>query len=392
MILVAACFLCLGCVGCVSSGTIARHALEAPNQQFKSNRQFKQFAFLTTNFPAQRIPVGPPPATLECLVIEPGDYGAKMVSSITPRQPQPRGDQHPYEFNFGFTFTNYPIKPKLQTNAVRGTIFLLHGYSLSKEMLLPWGMVLARAGYRAVLVDLRGHGRSTGDRIYFGGIERTDLVQCLDALRLRRVCEGPVGALGISYGAVLALQWAAVDPRVQSVTAISPYADPGTAVEEFLKAYAPALTWRTDRQAAGLVAHRLAADWPDLTTISAVRRLQQPALFVRGEHDELCSREDLRRLQAAAPPGSAVKEVPLANHLVAGMCLSQLSGPVIKWFAAHLTADSSTGFTGASISRHKTSFLSTGSLRRGYSPEFERDSLVRSEGFQEFCCRSGTCL
>jgi pimeloyl-ACP methyl ester carboxylesterase len=239
-------------------------------------------------------------------------------------------------FNFGFNFTNYPIRPRLETNDIRGTIFLLHGYSLNKELMLPWGMVLAQAGFRVVLVDLRGHGHSTGDRIFFGGVERTDLVQCLDALEQRRVCEGPVGALGISYGAVLALQWAAVDPRVQCVTAISPYADPGTAVEEFLKAYAPALTWKTDRQAARMVARHLAAEWPDLTTATAVRGLKQPVLLVRGERDELCSRDDLSRLQAVAPKGSEVVVVPLANHLVAGMCITQLEGPVTKWFDDHL--------------------------------------------------------
>jgi len=207
---------------------------------------------------------------------------------------------------------------------------------LNKESILPWGLVLAQAGYRVVLVDLRGHGHSTGDRIYFGSVERTDLVQCLDALIQRRVCEGPVGVLGISYGAVLALQWAAVDSRVQSVTAISPYSDPGTAVEQFLKTYVPELTWRTDRKAAGIVSRRLAAECPDLSTETVVRRIKHPILFVRGERDELCSREDLSHLQAAAPQGSEVKEIPIANHLVVGMCISQLGDPVIKWFRGHL--------------------------------------------------------
>ncbi|MGD0744619.1 MAG: alpha/beta hydrolase [Verrucomicrobiota bacterium] len=270
------------------------------------------------------------------MLVEPGDYGAKIVSSITPRHPLHRGETQTNVFNFGFSISNYPLKPKLKTNDVVGTIFLLHGYSLDKELMLPWGMVLAQAGYRVVLVDLRGHGHSTGDRVYFGGVERTDLVQCLDALIQRRVCRGPVGVLGISYGAVLALQWAAVDARVQSVTAISPYSDPGNAVEEFLQAYAPALTWRTDREAAEIVAARLAADWPDLATETAVRGMKQPILFVRGERDELCGKEFLSRLQAAAPPGSELKEVPKANHLVAGMCISQLEGPVTEWFRGHL--------------------------------------------------------
>ncbi len=192
-------------------------------------------------------------------------------------------------------------RPK--TNNIRGTIFLLHGYGLNKATMMPWGFLLAEAGYRVVLVDLRGHGNSTGDRIYFGSVEKTDLVQCLDALEHRNLCEGPVGVLGISYGAALALQWAAVDPRVQSVTAISPYSNPGTAVEQFLRTYVPQLPWWTDRKAAGEVARSLAAECADLTTETVVRRIKNPILFVRGENDELCSKADLNHLEAVAPVG-----------------------------------------------------------------------------------------
>jgi pimeloyl-ACP methyl ester carboxylesterase len=327
---------CLVCAGCVSPAAVARHALEAPNHQSNDDKVFKQLAFVTTNFPVQKVSVGPPPASMELMVIEPGDYGATMTSNITARRPRYKGDTHTNVFAFAFGFTNYPIKPKLETNDIRGTVFLLHGYGLNKDLMLPWGMVLARAGYRTVLVDLRGHGHSTGERIYFGRVERTDLAQCLDALEQRGVCRGPVGVLGISYGAVLALQWAAVDPRVQSVTAISPYSDPGTAMEEYLKVYAPVLSWRTDHDAAGIIARQLANEWPDSTTASAVRGLKQPVLFVRGGHDELCSRDDLSRLRAAAPEGSEMREVPMANHLVTGMCITQLEGPVTNWFGAHL--------------------------------------------------------
>jgi len=335
---ISALLSCLVGAGCVSSATIARHALEAPNRQSNYDKIYKQFAFMTTNFPVARVSVGPPAAALQLMVIEPGDYGAIMISSITPRHVVSKGVARANTnlFTFAFGFTNYPLKPKLETNDLRGTVFLLHGYGLTKEFMLPWGLVLARAGYRAVLVDLRGHGQSTGDRIYFGRVERTDLVQCLDALEQRGVCKGPVGTLGISYGAVLALQWAAVDPRVQSVIAISPYSDPGTAMEEYLKVYAPIFSPRKDHDAAGIITRQLAAEWPDPATATAVHELKQPVLFVRGGHDELCSREDLNRLKAAAPKGSESEEVPLANHLVTGMCITQLEGPVTNWFGAHL--------------------------------------------------------
>ena len=335
-ICLATLLLCLGCAGCLTPGTIARHAFEAPNHQFDNNEMYKSYAFVATNFPVTRVAVGPPAAVLEAMVIEPGDYEAVSVSKMSQRLPLHKGDTTTNLFTFEFHFSDLPIKPKLATNAIRGTVFLLHGYGLTKEFMLPWGMVLAQAGYRAVLVDLRGHGHSTGNRIYFGGIERTDLGQCLDALEQRRVCAGPVGVLGISYGAVMALQWAAADPRVQCVTAISPYWDPGTGMEEYLRTFEPELSTNTDHQAAGLVARQLAAKWPDLTTVSAVRGLKQPVLLVRGGRDELCSGEDLSRLLAAAPNGSRFKEVPLANHLVTGICISQLEGTVTNWFGTHL--------------------------------------------------------
>ncbi|HXR45857.1 MAG TPA: alpha/beta fold hydrolase [Candidatus Limnocylindrales bacterium] len=335
-ILMASLLLFLACGGCTSPRTIARSALEAPNHHIKIPRVFEQLgAVLATNFPSEQINVGPPPAMLDLMVMEPGDYGAKLNSTITVHHPQRHGDTNRFDFNFTFNLSHFSPKSKPETKDIRGTIFLLHGYGLNKETMVPWGLVLAESGYRVVLVDLRGHGHSTGDRIYFGGVERTDLVQCLDTLRQRHVCEGPVGALGISYGAVLALQWAAIDPRVQSVAAISPYPDPDTAVDRYLKTFAPNLTWRTDRKAAALVASHL-AEFPDLATETAIRQIRHPILFVRGENDEVCLKEDLSRFQAAAPPGSEVEEVPLANHLVAGMCITQLREPVTKWFHRQL--------------------------------------------------------
>jgi fermentation-respiration switch protein FrsA (DUF1100 family) len=107
-------------------------------------------------------------------------------------------------------------------------------------------------------------------------------------------------------------------------------------VEWFLKTYVPLLPSKLDRKVAGEVADRLAAEFPDLTTETAVRRMKEPILFVRGERDELCSREDLSGLLAIAPKGSESKEVPIANHLAVGRCINQLEETVTEWFQEHL--------------------------------------------------------
>ncbi|HEY2748062.1 MAG TPA: alpha/beta hydrolase, partial [Polyangia bacterium] len=57
----------------------------------------------------------------------------------------------------------------------RATIFVLHGIRDSKEGLRHWGEHLSEAGYRAILVDSRGHGHSTGDWLTYGVQESRDL-------------------------------------------------------------------------------------------------------------------------------------------------------------------------------------------------------------------------
>lgn len=322
--------------GCTSPDNLARTVLEAPNQHIKIPKFFEQVGLaLATNFSSEQVTVGPPPAILDLIVMAPGDYRVKLNSAFTMVPPSSPRDRPRYDFSFTSDLSHFTPKAIAAPDNVRGTIFLLHGYGLDKEAMMPWGLVLAEAGYQVVLVDLRGNGHSTGDHIYFGGIERTDMVQCLDTLLQRGVCAEPVGALGISYGAVLALQWAAIDPRVRSVTAISPYPTPDAAVQRYLKTFAPDLTAQTDRQAATLVAADLAG-FPDLATETAIRQNKHPILFIRGENDEVCLPEDLNWFEATAPPGSKAMEVPLANHLITGMCITQLRDPVTDWFHQQL--------------------------------------------------------
>ena len=326
--------LCLANNGCESPAAIADEILQAPNKHIKVPAEFHELGMaVSTNFPVIRLVVGPPSATLELMVMEPGNYNVPMKSTFTLRPPQ--SPREPPRYDFHFTYDLSAFSPKPAQEEARGTVFLLPGYGLDKEAMVPWGFVLAKAGYRVVLVDLRGNGHSTGNQIFFGGIERTDMVECLDALIKQHICSGPVGALGISYGAVLALQWAAIDPRVHSVTAISPYLNPYIAVDRYLKTFAPKLTWQTDRTVALDVAARLST-FPGLDTETAVRHIRHPALFIRSEHDEVCFGQDLARLHAAAAPGSRIKEIPLANHLLVGMCISQLADTVTGWFGNQL--------------------------------------------------------
>ena len=58
---------------------------------------------------------------------------------------------------------------------------------------------------RAVLVDLRGFGESTGEHITFGVMDAQDLKQLTDALQQKHLCGDTVGVYGTSYGAASAI-------------------------------------------------------------------------------------------------------------------------------------------------------------------------------------------
>lgn len=118
----------------------------------------------------QQIPisVGPPPAQISAWVMEP---------------PQP----------------------------ARGTVLVLHGIRDSKTSMRGMGQLLANGGYRSVLIDLRGHGLSSG--LTYGVVDSQDLVQVLDAIDRQNLLTPSIGVFGCSYGAAAAIQLAARDPR-----------------------------------------------------------------------------------------------------------------------------------------------------------------------------------
>lgn len=107
-----------------------------------------------------------------------------------------------------------------------GTVVLLHGLGESKADYLTIAKNLSHMGYDAVLIDLRAHGRSGGEYITCGAKEKYDVKAVVDALQADGLIRGkPVYVFGKTYGAATAIQYAAIDPRVEGVMAFTPWRD-----------------------------------------------------------------------------------------------------------------------------------------------------------------------
>jgi pimeloyl-ACP methyl ester carboxylesterase len=174
------------------------------------------------------------------------------------------------------------VEPKLPP---RATIFVLHGIRDKKEGLRHWAAHLSEAGYRAVLVDSRGHGRSTGDWLTYGVQESRDLSQLVDALAV----DGPVGVMGISYGGATAVEWAAREPRVRAAVAVAPFASLRDIVPVYTPRTVPVVGWLVPhfvQMRTVDVAGRLGGFDPDAASPrAAARATKTPILLIHGRDD-----------------------------------------------------------------------------------------------------------
>jgi alpha-beta hydrolase superfamily lysophospholipase len=103
-------------------------------------------------------------------------------------------------------------------------VLLFHGVADNRTGTLGYAEFLLRHGYSVVMMDARAHGTSGGEMATYGWKERHDSAAVTDALyaseRVRRLY-----ALGVSMGGAIALQSAAIEPRIEAVVAEDPFAD-----------------------------------------------------------------------------------------------------------------------------------------------------------------------
>ncbi len=107
--------------------------------------------------------------------------------------------------------------------ALRGTLLVLHGIGDDKRSLLSTARGHAARGFRTLVVDSRGHGESSGRYLTYGVEESRDLRALVDVLEAESLLRRPLIGRGTSYGAATAVQYAALDERVDSTIAVAPF-------------------------------------------------------------------------------------------------------------------------------------------------------------------------
>ena len=331
-------FVALLLAGCVSS-ILARKVVAPPNKSGIKPMfwnlpvlQYAPHAYAETWV----VPIQKPRADIAVASIEPGDYAFDYDLSMT------------YEPGKSPTIGNFitywrPAREVIRYPASKGTVILLHGFLQDRRSVTPWAIRLAQSGFRCAVLDLRGHGDSTGEHISFGAFEAQDVSAVIDDLGRRGWDVSRVGVLGVSYGASTALLTAGRDPRIKAVVAFEPFASAERAVPELMRAvFTREASGVSDKQfaAAHVKQAKVAGfDWADADIPAALRRTRAPVLFLHGEDDAWLSPDHSRALFKDAPPGSKLVVVPQANHVTLPLQIVPFEGEVIQWFRAGLGRD-----------------------------------------------------
>lgn len=274
-----------------------------------------------------RIPVGPPAAELALTVVPPRNYGLEYQSEITHSggkgrltakfqwaKPEDRGDIR---------------KPP------RGTVILLSGATLSRYTLLPWALGLASEGYRAIMVDYRGHGDSTGQYMTYGLREALDLRQAVEVLRDRRILEDPLVFFGISMGAATALLTAAELDKLTAIVAIEPYADAAEAIHGVGRGINPNLSAFVSDERMGKAIDRASTmighEIRKIRPVEIMDQIHTPVLFIHGQSDSWIPPKHSMELYAAAGARADLWIVPDAGHVDLPLRYDELSSRVFEW-------------------------------------------------------------
>jgi len=210
-----------------------------------------------------------------------------------------------------------------------------------------WGYqvpALVERGYRAVVIDSRGHGRSTCDgRAFTYELMATDVLAVMDALNITRA-----GLVGWSDGACIALVLAAMQPeRVAGVFFFACNMDPsGTKqlqpsailgrcfarhTQDYARLSSTPDAFPAFAEAVGLMQRTQ----PNYSTAD-LAQIRVPVMIVHSEHDEFIHRDHAQYL-AHSIPNAQFLELAGVSHFAPLQRPALFNAAMLSFLAQTLT-------------------------------------------------------
>ncbi|MBI5724211.1 MAG: alpha/beta hydrolase [Planctomycetes bacterium] len=193
---------------------------------------------------------------------------------------------------------------------ITGCVVLLHDLGDSKASCLDLAHEIAGLGCSVLLIDIRMHGRSGGEYVTWGIKESLDVKLIVDTMMNGGEIEPPVFAMGLSVGGLMAIQYAAADPRCRGVLAVAPPKDVHYAAKRMFP-------YLTDEQVQAVVAKAgmmASFDPAQASAIKAAGKLVCPLYIVHGTADTFMPMESSKEILAAAKGPKELIEAKFAGR------------------------------------------------------------------------------
>lgn len=198
-----------------------------------------------------------------------------------------------------------------ESKLTRGTVVLLHPLMTGKAWFLGLGEKLADRGWDVILMDLRGHGYSSGSYTTWGAREKNDVKAVVDELVKTEPIHDRIYVCGSSMGAAVGIQYAAIDPRCKGVIAIAP---PVGAVGVFRRMLFLLPRKRFDKAVdrAGELAD---FDPAKASALAAAEKLQCPLMVIQGRWDMLVPVKEAKAVFKAADTPKKYIQLDFTGHV-----------------------------------------------------------------------------
>lgn len=236
----------------------------------------------------------------EAASFEPHRYEIKLDEAVG--LPDPR--------EVAFEATTGTVKGWYSRSTNGAAIVLVHGSGGDRRNVLGEAALLASEGYGVLLIDMPGHGESSGDVDWSDG-GRSALVAALDFLSIQPdVDPGRLGALGTSMGGFIVAQVAATDERLKAVALLGAPHDQEEVTRWENRRFGPLseipALWAMER--GGLPRN----ERPPIDEINNIS--PRAVLVVGGSDDQLVTPDFTRRLFDAARQPKELVLIDNAGH------------------------------------------------------------------------------
>jgi uncharacterized protein len=200
----------------------------------------------------------------------------------------------------------------------KGTIIYLHGVGDNKMSGLLLAKVFHDHHFNVMLYDSRVHGESSGQFCTYGFHEKYDVQRAVDMLKVfddqKKYFIGKIGVFGTSMGAAIALQAAAIEPRISAVVSEASFATLRQITVDYQKRLLR-LPWHFLRNIAMKKSERIALfKHREVSPIHAVKNIHVPVFFIHGKNDAFIKYEYSQQLYAEANEPKEIWLVDGANH------------------------------------------------------------------------------